>query len=57
MVAHRSIPELELEGRFLWVGGESVEGFFGHTDDHRALCQWLGSLERDCAIDSDGERH
>jgi hypothetical protein len=47
VVAHKSIAEFELEGGLNGIGGEGIEGFFGHTNDHGALCQWLGSLERD----------
>jgi hypothetical protein len=47
VVAHRSITEFELEGGLNGIGSEGIEGFFGHTNDHRALCQRLGSLERD----------
>lgn len=62
--AYGGIAKLELKGRMSGIGGESLEGFLGHTDDHGALCQRLGSislasgtLERDGAIDGDGERH
>jgi hypothetical protein len=46
------------------IGGESLEGLFGHTNDHSALCEGLRhialssrTLKRDGAIDGDGERH
>jgi hypothetical protein len=46
------------------IGGEGLEGLFGHSNDHGSLRQGLGSiplasrtLERDGAIDGDGERH
>jgi len=46
------------------IGGEGFEGIFGHSNDHGSLRQGLGSislasrtLERDGAIDGDGERH
>jgi hypothetical protein len=59
--AYGSIPKLELEGGMRRVGGESIEGCFGHTDDHSALWESISlasrTLERDGAIDGDGERH
>ena len=62
--AYRSIPKLELEGGMRGIGGEGLEGVFGHTNDHGSLRQGLGSiplasrtLECDGAIDGDGERH
>jgi len=61
---YRIIAKLELEGRMSGIGGEGLEGLLGHANDHGALCQWLGrdtlaskTLERDCAIDGNGERH
>jgi hypothetical protein len=62
--AYRRVPKLELEGRVGGIGGESLEGLFGHTNDHSALCEGLRhialssrTLKRDGAIDGDGERH
>jgi len=62
--AYGGVTELELEGGMSGIGSESLQGFFRHANNHGTLCQWLGSvslasrtLERDCAIDGDGERH
>jgi len=61
---HGSVSKLELERGMSGIGCESLEGVFGHTNDHGALRQWLGdislssgTLESDGAIDGDGERH
>ena len=32
-----SVSKLELEGGMSGIGGEGLEGFFGHTNDHGAL--------------------
>jgi hypothetical protein len=58
------VTKLKLEGGMSRIGSESLQGFFRQANDHGALCQRLGSislasrtLQRDCAIDGDGERH
>jgi hypothetical protein len=62
--AYGSVPKFELERRMGGIGCESLEGRFGHTNDHGALRQGLRgialasrTLEGDGAIEGDGERH
>ena len=34
---HGGVSKLELEGGMNGIGGEGLEGFFGHTNDHGTL--------------------